>query len=117
MKGNGRKRLQTLYYFIAVLIPVVFFVLLEVALRIVNYGSGYPQWVSPVKGTCMLNPDIARKYFHNVKELPSSNGDVFDEEKKNRRIQGIRRREQRRRGVSVPAERGFFAIPSTAAGP
>jgi tetratricopeptide (TPR) repeat protein len=82
MKANGRKPLQTLFYLVAILIPVLFFVLSEVALRIVNYGHSCAQWVSPVKGTCMLNPDIARKYLHTINEIPSSNGDVFDEVKK-----------------------------------
>jgi tetratricopeptide (TPR) repeat protein len=73
---------QTLFYLVASLIPVLFFVLLEVVLRIAGYGSNYLQWVSPVKGTYMLNPDIARKYLHTINEIPSSNGDVFDEVKK-----------------------------------
>jgi len=71
-----------LFYVISLLIPVLFFVLLEAGLRVFNYGYDYTQWVSPAKGLYVLNPDIAHKYFHDIQSVPYSIGDIFDEVKK-----------------------------------
>ena len=70
------------FYIVPVLIPVLFFVLLELGLRIFNYGYDFTQWVNPAKGKYVLNPDIAHKYFYNMKNVPYSNQDIFDEVKK-----------------------------------
>jgi Tetratricopeptide repeat len=70
------------FYVVSLLIPVLFFILLEAALRVFNYGYDYTQWVNPAKGLYVLNPDIAHKYFHDMQTVPYSIGDVFDEVKK-----------------------------------
>jgi len=79
---SGAKPTNKLFYLILVFIPVLFFILFELGLRIFNYGYDYPQWVNPIPGKYILNPDIARKYFHNVENFPYSNQDIFDEVKK-----------------------------------
>ena len=71
-----------IFYLVSLLIPVLFFVLLETGLRAFHYGNDYTQWVNPAKGLFVLNPDIAHKYFHDIKSVPYSNGDIFDEVKK-----------------------------------
>ena len=73
---------NSLFYLILIVIPILFFVLLEIGLRIFNYGYDYTQWVSPIPGKYVLNPDIAHKYFHNIQNVPYSNQDIFDVEKK-----------------------------------
>lgn len=73
---------------------------LEVSLRILNYGHDYTMWVSPVKGKLMLkghnvskwvkpvkqvlilNPGIAYKYFHSTPDIPTPDGDVFEKVKR-----------------------------------
>ncbi|MDR3666596.1 MAG: SGNH/GDSL hydrolase family protein, partial [Ignavibacteriaceae bacterium] len=70
---------RKIFYFVLILIPVIFFVLLETGLRIFDYGNDYTQWVSPTKGKYVLNPAIAHKYFHNIDNVPYSNQDIFDE--------------------------------------
>ncbi len=65
-----------------IVIPVFFFVLLEIGLRVFGYGHSYRQWVSPIKGMYVLNTQIAHKYFYGMKEVPSSNVDLFDIVKK-----------------------------------
>ena len=65
------------FYVVLVLVPVLFFVLLEACLRIFNYGYNYTQWISPAKGLYVLNPDIAHKYFFGMKNVPYSNVDMF----------------------------------------
>jgi tetratricopeptide (TPR) repeat protein len=71
-----------IFYVITLLIPILFFLLLETGLRLFNYGYDYTQWVNPAKGLYVLNPDIAHKYFHDIQGVPYSIGDIFDEVKK-----------------------------------
>ncbi len=78
----GKKWMKWVFYSVTVLLPVVFFVLLEVGLRIFNYGYNYTEWVSPIKGKYVLNTQIAHKYFYNVEYVPRSDVDLFDIVKK-----------------------------------
>ncbi|MCL5034904.1 MAG: GDSL-type esterase/lipase family protein [Bacteroidetes bacterium] len=71
-----------LLYVVMAAIPLLFFVALEIALRIFNYGYDYREWVSPVKGMYMLNTQIAHKYFYGMKHVPRSDIDLFDIVKK-----------------------------------
>jgi len=77
-------------YLTLILIPVLFFVLLELSLRYFQYGRSYEQWVESPNGKwiqkggkfLILNPDIAYKYFHVLKTIPQSTHLAFDKEKK-----------------------------------
>jgi len=71
-----------IFYIVIILVPVFFFILLETGLRLFNYGYDFTQWVNPIKGKYVLNPDIAHKYFFNLQHVPYSDGDIFDQEKK-----------------------------------
>ncbi len=81
---------RKIFYFIMVLAPILFFVLLELCLRFFNYGADYKQWVESPNGQWLsehgkyliLNPEIARKYFHTLKHIPVSNEEAFDKVKK-----------------------------------
>ncbi|MFO7446029.1 MAG: tetratricopeptide repeat protein [Ignavibacteriaceae bacterium] len=77
------KRNPAWFYVIAVIIPVLFFVILEIALRLFNYGFDYTQWVKVTEDKFMLNPDIARRYFYTTESVPYSNQNSFDIVKKN----------------------------------
>ena len=70
------------FFLILVIIPVIFFVLLEVSLRIFDYGFDNRQWIPTIEGKLFLNPEIAKRYFYTTKRIPFSNGDIFDEKKK-----------------------------------
>ena len=61
-----------------ILIPIIFFILLEIILRVVDYGRSAEQWIEITETKQMLNPDIAGRYFFNTKDLPQSNNDAFD---------------------------------------
>ena len=76
------KPVNKIFYLVLILIPILFFILLEIGLRIFNYGYDYTQWVSPVNGKLVLNPDLAHKYFHNIQGVPISDQDIFDAVKK-----------------------------------
>jgi hypothetical protein len=69
---------NSIFYLILVLIPILFFVLLEIGLRIFNYGIDMEQWISMPGNKLMLNPEIARRYFYNTNNVPYSNEDLFD---------------------------------------
>jgi len=80
---NNLQKKKTPFYFYIILIglPILFFVLLEVLLCIFNYGYNNEQWIAATKGKLILNPEIARRYFHTTESLPYSNQEVFDEVK------------------------------------
>lgn len=84
-RRGGRK----LFYLVTVLVPVLFFIMLELCLRLFNYGINYHQWVESPNGQwisahgryLMLNPEIARRYFPTLKHIPVSNEDAFEKVK------------------------------------
>ncbi len=81
--STGKKKNKTAksplwFYLVLILIPVFFFFLLEIGLRIFNYGRNDGQWIQITESKQMLNPDVAGRYFYNIKDLPQSNNDAFD---------------------------------------
>ena len=73
------------FYLVIILIPILFFILLETALRIFNYGSDYivfTQVSSYYPDKYFLNPDLPAKYFSNLKKGPGVIPDAFDKVKK-----------------------------------
>ncbi|MFA3783699.1 hypothetical protein ABRY23_11615 [Melioribacteraceae bacterium 4301-Me] len=70
------------FYLILFSLPFLFFIVLEISLRIFNYGYNLDTWVSATDDKYMLNPDFAWRYFNNVKSVPTSIEDFFDKEKK-----------------------------------
>ncbi len=82
IKSISASKPKPVFYLILLLIPVLFFVLLEAGLRITGYGTDTRMWVELQNGKLGLNPDVARRYFYNVKEVPQSIQDIFDAKKK-----------------------------------
>ncbi len=70
------------FYAVLVSLPIILLVLLEVSLRIVNYGYNFDQWKDIGEGKYTLNPDIGKKYFTDSKFAPSTGEDEFDIHKK-----------------------------------
>lgn len=77
----ARKRLYTL---IALLIPLLFFLLLEIGLRMTNYGVDTTLFVptptaeSPYYG---LNQNVGRRYFYRAEFTPTPRKDLFLQKK------------------------------------
>lgn len=70
---------RRLFASLAALIPVAFFVLLEIGLRLSGFGSSYPLFV-PVSGAeeyLAMNPEMARRYFRRAPRVPTGMHDVF----------------------------------------
>lgn len=75
--SSERKSPPKWFYLIALLIPLVFFLLLELSLRIFGYGKDLSQWTDIDSKFRMLNNDIAYRYFYTTKSIPTSIQDVF----------------------------------------
>lgn len=69
------------FYLILALIPILFFVFLELGLRIFDYGDDLSMWVQATPGKKIVNAYVAKRYFSNVKNLPTTIEDVFDSTK------------------------------------
>lgn len=84
-ESSKNKKTPKWFYIILFLIPVIFVVLLEIALRAFNYGLDYKEFVAIPKyhpDKYYLNPDLPYKYFYNIKTAPSILPDGFDIVKK-----------------------------------
>jgi tetratricopeptide (TPR) repeat protein len=82
---KNKKKTPFWFYIILLLIPFVFIVLLEVLLRYFDYGYDFKYFTQVSKNypdKYFANPDLPKKYFFNVKALPSVVPDGFDIEKK-----------------------------------
>ncbi len=82
---NKQKKVPVWFYSILIIIPVLFFVVIEFILRLSGYGYNNEQWIPitpeyPDKLT--LNYEIGYRYFYSTKNIPYSIQDVFDREKK-----------------------------------
>lgn len=67
---------QKYFYAVLVLIPVLFFVLLELGLRLFNYGIDNRQWAE-MGAYRILNPYVTHRYFYNTGSYPYSIQDIF----------------------------------------
>ena len=84
-QNSVSKKAPKSFYVIMILIPVVFFALLETGLRVFNYGFDFTTFKSisnyyPDK--IFLNPDVSYKYFYGIKKAPTPIPDGFDKIKK-----------------------------------
>lgn len=83
--NSKQKKTPVWFYLVPVIIPVLFFIMLEFILRFTGYGFNNEQWIPitpeyPDKLT--LNHEIGYRYFYSTKNIPYSIQDVFDKEKK-----------------------------------
>ncbi|MDZ7764168.1 MAG: GDSL-type esterase/lipase family protein [Melioribacteraceae bacterium] len=79
-----KKKYSIWFYVVLVVIPFLMILLLELSLRVINYGDDYSTFVeieeiSP--GDYFLNPDLPKKYFSGTTAIPSVIPDPFTKEK------------------------------------
>ena len=79
---TSEKSIPKWFFVVLILVPVLFFVLLELSLRIFNYGYDIPQWVDAGSGKYIVNPELGKRYFSNAYNIPATNEDIFDKQKK-----------------------------------
>lgn len=84
MKRKTRKA-PFYYYLILAAIPIFIIVLLELGLRIFNYGNDYSSFVTlsdNFSDYYVLNPKLPQKYFGNIQNPPSVIPDAFEKIKR-----------------------------------
>jgi len=81
-KNNIKKTFPIWFYGIALLIPILLVITLEISLRYFDYGKNLEQWIDAGNGKYMLNNEIAFRYFYDTESIPYPIGDLFDIEKK-----------------------------------
>ena len=83
MKKSEQKKYPRWFNLILWAIPVVILIILEIFLRIINYGTDRRQWVDAGNNQVTLNYQIAQRYFHSYENAPVVLSANFDKEKKN----------------------------------
>lgn len=73
---------QKWFYVLLIIIPLLFFVLLETGLRIFNYGRDDRIWVDISEDMQILNPELGYRYFFTTRNLPFSVESFIYKEKK-----------------------------------
>ncbi|MBO3700698.1 hypothetical protein [Roseivirga sp. E12] len=78
--SKSKKRVFTI---ISLLVPILFFVLLELVLRLANYGEEYPLFIDDtVDGNYLiLNPEVSKRYFPVEEFATKGQYDLFLKEK------------------------------------
>ena len=79
--SSKRKRV---FFTITLLIPVFFFIILELVLQLFNYGGNLDLFISAPEGYekyYMLNPDVGKRYFFVQTSVPDPPNDLFLREK------------------------------------
>lgn len=78
--SKSKKRVFT---FISLLVPILFFVLLELVLRLANYGEEYPLFIDDTVDSnyLILNPDVSKRYFAVEEFATKGQYDLFLKEK------------------------------------
>ncbi len=75
---------KRIFLFITLLAPFILIGILEVGLRLVDYGSEVPLFISTPDETSAyygINLDIAKRYFRNLNDAPTPRKDLFLKEK------------------------------------
>jgi lysophospholipase L1-like esterase len=81
IEAAGRKTPKW-FYAVLVSLPIIFLILLDIFLRIINYGYNFDQWVRIGEGKYIINSDIGKKYFTSGDFNPTTSEDEFDMHKK-----------------------------------
>ncbi|MCB0749216.1 MAG: SGNH/GDSL hydrolase family protein, partial [Ignavibacteriae bacterium] len=81
-KTNTGIKTKKWFYAVLLILPFLFFILLEISLQMFDYGYNTKQWLDAGGGKFIINPDISKRYFNNVSFAPITSEDVFDQQKK-----------------------------------
>ena len=67
------KKLKLVFWAIALALPILFFVVLELGLRAAGYGQSIPLFMENpnAKGYMLPTPDVVKRYFHDHKLAPN----------------------------------------------
>ena len=82
MKKSEIKKYPKWFNIILWILPVVILVILEMFLRLINYGEDRRQWIDTGNNQFTLNYHIAERYFHSSENAPVVLSSNFDKVKK-----------------------------------
>ena len=82
MKKFEIKKYPKWFNIILWILPVVILVILEMFLRLINYGEDRRQWIDTGNNQFTLNYHIAERYFHSSENAPVVLSSNFDKVKK-----------------------------------
>jgi len=80
ISSNGSRGKNRLYNYLALLIPILFFLLLEGILQIINYGGNLDLFITPpgeYSDYKICNPYVGRRYFTLQSSVPDPSNDLF----------------------------------------
>ncbi len=80
-KTNVDSKSPLWFYLVLIILPFFLVIILEVSLRLFNYGDDFQEWINLTDRIEILNPDIAKKYFSNTNNLPFSSESFLLKEK------------------------------------
>ncbi len=77
--SNPKAIRKFVFWLILALIPVIFFAILELAVRLLGLGSDYPLFIPVEKQTGYLqpNPDVIKRYFSRPELAPQVSSDTL----------------------------------------
>jgi lysophospholipase L1-like esterase len=78
----SEKKTPNWFYAVLVLLPIIFLVIIEIILRVTNFGYNFDQWVDVGEGKYVINSNIGKKYFPGGDFNPTTSEDYFDIQKK-----------------------------------
>ncbi|MCX6151230.1 MAG: GDSL-type esterase/lipase family protein [Ignavibacteriales bacterium] len=82
MKNLKQKKYPKWFYLVLILIPIFLLIVLELSLRLFNYGIDQRQWIEINENQITLNNYIAKRYFHSTLNAPLVLSSSFLKEKK-----------------------------------
>ena len=77
---SGNKKTPKWFYLVLILLPIIFIILLELSLRIFNYGEDFETFKPLSKAfpnRLALNQNLTLKYFTNLNNYPTPLADSF----------------------------------------
>ena len=79
---DSEKKTSKWFYAVLISLPVICLILLEISLRVINYGYDFTQWLDAGEGKYIINSNIGKKYFTSGDFNPTTSEDYFDIQKK-----------------------------------
>jgi len=84
LSENPVKKAPLLFYILMILFPFLIIVILEISLRVFDYGIDYDVFVTVSEefpDLYVLNPELPKKYFGNSEFVPAVIPDLFKKDK------------------------------------
>lgn len=83
MPSNTNKSREKLFFLVLIFIPILFFVLLELGLRIFHYGPNTDLFIPLNENPAYLkiNPELGTRYFPSLKVKPAVSYDIILKQK------------------------------------